>query len=354
VIGYSILLVRAEVGCARADARIARAAAVTHSGTASLHCTMHTVGHHIYVVLCLIYVASSWGYRWGSRLSSSLPACHRTITGTGNPSGRSNQLTIPFATPASTSSLSYVEFPLSTRANVFVGVGDSPIAGKGLFLRVENGPGATRTASTSLVLKRGDLVCRYANGRFVDEPEGDKTVAYVFTSLGLGVVFEGDDRVMSLSDAIDSIADKCTEDFGHCVWGHQLSLEDESKQVVIHPIAQNADDGSPYLHSFIPYDSQSEVPDDFLREDSIGMFANDLAYSPDIGSEAEYMARTATMNALQLVWVMTFDRRSRVLKPVMPALVVNKDIDLASFGSAPVEIGLTYSWRYWEAFRSTE
>jgi hypothetical protein len=35
-------------------------------------------------------------------------------------------------------------------------------------------------------------------------------MACVFTSVGLGVVFGL--RVMSLSDAIDSIADKCTED----------------------------------------------------------------------------------------------------------------------------------------------
>jgi hypothetical protein len=79
----------------------------------------------------------------------------------------------------------------------------------------------------------------------------------------------------------------------------------------------------------------------------MGIYANDLAYNPDI-TEKEYLKTRYTKNILQLIW--RLDVKDDTLYPTYPVVIVNQDLKFTNY--LPMEVGLTYSFRYWLAARN--
>ena len=95
---------------------------------------------------------------------------------------------------------------------------------------------------------------------------------------------------------------------------------------------------------FIP---DTEDGDEFAAT-SLGVYANDLAYDPD-SDETQYMENSDRNNILQLVWRLAREEKSGRLVPTWPVVVARKDVRLLN--SVPMEVGLQYGYKYWDAVR---
>lgn len=219
--------------------------------------------------------------------------------------------------------------------NVMVGPSASGL-GRGLFLNLQSEVGET-------FLPQGTVLCGYSKGHFQGSAEGDKTVAYQFTDIRIPVVY--DKRFMHLYEAIEEISNTTTNiDLSSLVAGHKITfhtLEDGNQEMRIAPDVQQNDT----LHYFIPYDTTSSSNLTILNA---GMMANDLAFHVNqTKNELEYDSR-AEKNVLLLVWRMVFDGQR--LQPSWPVVATNTDVLLLN--EEPMEVGIHYSWRYWNAMKN--
>eukprot|EP01039_Chlorochromonas_danica_P000553 gene553-594_t len=220
--------------------------------------------------------------------------------------------------------------------NVMVGPSASGL-GKGLFVNLQSEVGET-------FLPQGTILCGYSKGHFQGNANGDKTVAYQFTDIRIPVVY--DKRFMHLYEAIEEISNTTTTitDLSSLVAGHIITfhtLEDGSQEMKITPDNQQNDT----LHYFIPFDATTSSNLTILNA---GMMANDLAFHMnETKNELEYDSR-AEKNVLLLVWRMVFDGQR--LQPSWPVVATNTDVLLLN--EQPMEVGIHYSWRYWNAMKN--
>ena len=188
-------------------------------------------------------------------------------------------------------------------------------------------------------IHKGTPICGYCRGVIVeddgesDDLQGDKIVAYRINSMNSGVLLG--DELLSLDEALDRCGDenvKLTKKLD----GHLLLYDEEIDDIVVLP---NNDLASKY---FVP--DRDIHPN--LGVEGIGVYANDLAYNEDeIPDESKYHKASKDRNVLSLVWKLKLSSSS-CLEPMYPTLVINRDLILTN--KAPMEIGLHYSWRYWE------
>ena len=94
---------------------------------------------------------------------------------------------------------------------------------------------------------------------------------------------------------------------------------------------------------FVPDD----VPFDDLGIISFGMYANDLAWMGPATTSEAYAERSASHNVLQLVWRMAWDTDRGCLVPTWPVVALGQDLRLCN--KEPMEVGIQYGWRYWDA-----
>ena len=206
----------------------------------------------------------------------------------------------------------------------------------------------------SALLLRGTPVCGYSKGTMVPLATGTFTVAYVYVGMQNGVIFQK--RLMPLVEAVGLAADMTnTQDLRNLVAGHELLWDADDEEIIIKP----TDD----------YDCRYFIPDDPLSVKAtttastttteatgegavwtvgnMGMYANDCAYSPS-ATEQSYRATSPAKNVLQIVWRLDLNEQGQ-LAPTWPVVVLLRD---ALFTNVePMEVGLQYSWRYWDAQR---
>ena len=207
--------------------------------------------------------------------------------------------------------------------NIQILVGASTVCnGRGLFIALDENV-------EEVTIPRGTPVCGYSKGTFISSAEGDKTVAYLFEDINVAVFFNKE--LIPLKKAISIVANK-RDILIDAVKDHSLYYDDELEEIIIVPNLENA------TNYFVP-----DVNDNWSLG-RMGIYANDLAYEPNI-SEDEYNRSVKEKNLLQLVWRM--DVQDDVLIPTWPVVIVNKDIKIRC--KEPMEIGVSYSFRYWKA-----
>ena len=77
------------------------------------------------------------------------------------------------------------------------------------------------------------------------------------------------------------------------------------------------------------------------------MNINYIAFTYNQTDNAEKYNLLSDKNVLSLVWRLDFDQTSKRLFPLWPVLITRKDLRFKN--KMPMELGLHYSWRYWEA-----
>lgn len=210
-------------------------------------------------------------------------------------------------------------------------VGPSTISGcgRGLFISLQEDV-------EEVTLPRSTPICGYSRGSFCSQGEGDKTVAYSFSSLNTGVIYNK--KVMSLREAVNSVVES-TPELRTVIEGHELFIHPETSDIEIIP---SEDYENRY---FLPEISAEWNPSRY------GMFANNLAYSPTCASREEYLKTSQMKNILQIIWRLEFDVNKSKFVPTWPVVILAKDVKFAN-RDAPMEVGIQYSWRYWEAARA--
>lgn len=208
-------------------------------------------------------------------------------------------------------------------------VGKSVVApGRGLFVCLSEGV-------DECVLPQGTPLCGYSRGSLSHKSTGDKTVGYLFDSLDNHVVFNK--KVVPLGDAV-SAASKDGGDVRYVLQGHLLHLNnqksDGNTNILVFP------DPSWKKHCFIPDPVADEDLGGILN---YGVFANDLGYSAGISRE-EYKRNADIHNIVMLAWRMEIVDSK--LCPLWPVVVLRKDTKFTN--TEPMEIGATYSWKYWD------
>jgi hypothetical protein len=204
--------------------------------------------------------------------------------------------------------------------------------GRGLFMSLEEGV-------EKVTLPQGSILCGYSRGSFFNVANGDKTVGYQFCDPLSWVLYEK--KLMHVYDAIQQISEKVS-DLNHAVAGHLVQILAENNGQSIITIQPNISDQK-FKFYFVPDDAKE------ITIMNAAMFANDLAYHSDI-TEEEYEAAAKIKNILTLVWRVEFDGCR--LQPSWPVVVTNKDVELTN--ELPMEVGIEYSWRYWDAVRKKE
>lgn len=184
-------------------------------------------------------------------------------------------------------------------------------------------------------LPRGTVICGYSRGKFVDSADGDKTVAYCFASPKVGVIYKK--KLMPLLDALQDVAN-LKDDLTKAVAGHLLFYNQTDNDLSIVPDLEY--DSGRY---FIPDTTFNWGPGYF------GMFANDMAYKGSETNMLTYYQASLKENILQIVWRLELTDDG-VLGPTWPVVVLSQDVRFSN--KEPMECGMQYSWRYWEAFRS--
>jgi hypothetical protein len=227
---------------------------------------------------------------------------------------------------------------------VFVGPSKvAPTAGLGLFVAVSEDSSHHEKKNQyphQVKLLRSTPLFGYSTGTFTDSSDGDKTVAYLISSIHAGVVY--DDKVRALDDVLEQFTDKGK--LTHRLEGHLLLYDEELEDLVVIP---NDEFKSRY---FVP----DATANPCQGVDSIGIFANDLAYD-DAATQDVYNERSKDRNILSIIWRLKDslqrddDCCTRKLQPAFPVIISNKD--LLFVNSQPMEIGLHYSWRFWDSFR---
>jgi hypothetical protein len=209
-------------------------------------------------------------------------------------------------------------------------------------------------------------------------PTGDKSIAFVFYSVYIPVIVDG--QYMTLFEAIglvaaqpqpQSTAQHTDSGLQHALWGHQLYFDEEQEGIQVVPDA----DANLYYQP-------ADCDDDNKKYDALGVFANDLAYSPDI-NEKIYLETQDMKNILQIVWevelvlqepmprpfISSYSSGQQqnakekeedesiistpvwMLKPVKPVVVARRDVIFTNntTTSRPQEVGVSYSWLFWIA-----
>jgi len=207
-------------------------------------------------------------------------------------------------------------------------VGKSTVCnGRGLFIAVDED-------ADEVTIPRGTAICGYSKGTFTTSANGTMTVAYIFEDIDVAVFFNKE--LIPLKKAIALVADK-RDILKDAVKDHSLYYDDEQDEIIIIPNLENAN------NYFIPYNDKDENDKDWSIG-RMGIYANDLAFTPNI-TEIEYNRSLRAKNLLQLVWRM--DVKEDVLIPTWPVVIVNKDIKFLN--KEPMEVGISYSYRYWKA-----
>ena len=143
-------------------------------------------------------------------------------------------------------------------------------------------------------------------------------------------------ELISLKKAISNVANK-RDILIDAVKDHSLYFDNENEKIIIIPNIENAN------NYFIPFEDIDENDKDWSAN-RMGIYANDLAYHPNI-TEEEYNNTIREKNILQLVWRM--EVKDDTLHPSWPVVIVNKDLKITN--TFPMEVGVTYSFRYWKA-----
>lgn len=183
-------------------------------------------------------------------------------------------------------------------------------------------------------------------GKFSEDPSGDKTVAFVFIDYRIPVLLEG--KIMTLMEAVGYIIDRYPNicDLSTVLYGHEIVFDREESEIYIIPDYYGENYYTPILSNLDNNDNND------VSVKNYGMFANDLAYHPSCDKHS-YQSNI-DKNILAVVWEVEIiedgDRSKPVITPVSPFLMLRNDVILKN--KSPMEIGLAYSWRYWEAFRN--
>lgn len=183
------------------------------------------------------------------------------------------------------------------------------------------------------VVSKGTVLCGYSRGTFTAKAEGDKAVAFSLTDLNATVIYNKE--IMPLEDAVASSQRELGTTTRLQIPGHTLSML-ENGALSILPDLQHYD----WRH-FIPHST------DEVTIMNVGMLANDAAYSSGVTNREEYQALSDAKNILSLVW--RLELNDRWLRPTWPVVVFNRD--LIFHNQHPMEVGLHYSWQYWDSMR---
>lgn len=276
-------------------------------------------------------------------------------------------------------------------SGVNVMVGPSQVCnGLGLYISVDESP---------TQLGGGTILCGYAPGRFVEAPEGDKIVAFNFSSLEQVVMYNG--SFTPIFEVVNDVNCRFGGDgrVENMMFGHKISVEKEGEEerqeeedvefieIVPYPGCNYnmneegdippgsvrfrgeldsdtslseircdaeiiADANSMPARCYQPYDfnESNDVESDMM--DRIGVFANDMAYSPAATQEG-YEKSSSTKNILKIVWELKYCEERKQLMPATPLIVLPKTVSFDNT-EEPMEVGLHYSWRYWEVARKIE
>ena len=204
--------------------------------------------------------------------------------------------------------------------------------GRGLFVALNEDVEVSK-------LTKGTVICGYSRGVFSQEAEGDKTVGFNFNSVNNTILFEK--QLLPIYEvAYQLLEEKRVSDTANSIIGHIINYNEEAG-VSIRP------DENFLEFYFTPAKLSKDDP--LFSISNVGSFANDLAYC-DTTTKEVYEKDSQTKNALMLVWRMVLE--NGVLSPTWPVVILNKDLVFANV--EPMEIGLMYSWKYWEAARKTE
>ena len=104
---------------------------------------------------------------------------------------------------------------------VLVGTSVDSSRGRGLFIALQEGV-------EEVILPRGTPICGYCRGTFSDEGLGDKTVAYAFSAMETGVVFNK--TIYSILDLVNLYIDK-VDDFIRLVDGQELYYDANADEI---------------------------------------------------------------------------------------------------------------------------
>eukprot|EP00984_Skeletonema_dohrnii_P030594 scaffold22203_cov78-Skeletonema_dohrnii-CCMP3373.AAC.1 len=221
--------------------------------------------------------------------------------------------------------------------------------GKGLFLCIyddiddDGGDAEEIGAVEEIIIPQGTPICGYARGYFADEAEedGDKSVGFLFAGENVAdvtAVFYNK-QLMTLSDALWTVyQERCEEgntDTSNLLFGHCVQISNE-RQVSIQA------DKDFMSRIFIPDVKEG----DKFSPTSLGIYANDLAFDPD-SNEEQYFENSERNNILQLVWRLAKDEKTGMVVPTWPVVVTKQDIRLLN--TVPMEVGLQYGFKYWNA-----
>lgn len=221
-------------------------------------------------------------------------------------------------------------------------VGSSKVAsGYGLYVSLDDSD--DDGAVEEVVLPQGTPLCGYARGYFSDKATGDKSVFFSFQEGNSGnkAVFYNK-QLVSLSDAVRSlIREKYIDEskilnewIGNILWAHFVKVG--VNEVIVKP------DDSFKSIIFIP-----DIDDEnSFGATSIGVYANDLAFDPD-ATQDDYDTISNSNNILQLIWRLAKDENREMLVPTWPVVVAKNDCRFLN--SIPMEVGLQYGYKYWEA-----
>jgi hypothetical protein len=219
-------------------------------------------------------------------------------------------------------------------------VGPSQVgSGLGLYVCIDDYD--DENAIEEVIIPQGTPFCGYARGYFTDEAAGDKSVGFQFEegSTEDKSVFYNK-KLVSLGDAIRSVIQERNEDTilssawtPGILWAHLVKME--NNEIYVKP---NTDFKS---RIFIP-----EIDDNPFTATSLGVYANDLAFDPDL-NEKEYSDASSSNNILQLVWRLSIEENGDNLVPTWPVVIAKTDCRFLN--SVPMEVGLQYGYKYWKA-----
>lgn len=226
--------------------------------------------------------------------------------------------------------------PMSLRNNMNTGWGLDEL-GVDLFI----GPSAAALGKGLFVALQSDVeealiplltvICGYGKGDFVSPAQvvGDKGVDFAFHATDGLVVFNK--QIRPLHEVIEQVASQVqpTSNFTSLVAGHILKIS-ASTGMQISPDKQNR-------MVFIPNESLD------LTLASAGMYANDLAFSP-MATENTYNIDKHDKNFIGLLWRVEFD--GTCVQPTWPVVITYSDLAIRSH--EPIELGISYSWGWWE------
>lgn len=215
-------------------------------------------------------------------------------------------------------------------------VGKSTVApGRGLFVALADEAGVDRVE-----LPEGTLFAGYSKvGAWAVSAQGDKAVAYAFEDPDTACVCEKE-----LKPLIEAVATAAgvTENITAGLAGH-LIFVDETDTLGVAP-----DAAWPSGRYFIPQDTPDPAD---ITPANLGMLCNDLAFENGVcDSEEAYLAAALEKDVLHLVWRLA--EKDGVLAPTWPLVFVKRSV--AFTNREPMEIGISYGFRYWQGVMDAE